>query len=166
MYGNLIMILPYIISCIFRIKNMDINIKLWTDHFARLFMVFSIVFYLYEMVIKYVVDGGDTICQKGFFIHHISSLFIITPLIINHYIPWWANPIGFLHGFCIYFPESKLITYIYAVAIMYFQYSLYQPPCCNLRYYNVIRVAINGIWVFCIYLLIGDCSNFLPLTPD
>lgn len=73
---------------------------------------------------------------------------------------------GFLHGFCIFFPENEEISYVYAVAVMYFHFRLYQSPEKKLKYYGVTRVAINGIWVFCIYLLIGDCSNFLPLSPD
>ncbi len=103
-YGNLVLILPFIISCVFRFKQPDINKKLWTDHFARFFLFFSWAFYIVDMLVKYPVDGGDSICQKSFFIHHVGSLFIMPPLFLNRYIPWWSCPIGFLHGFAIYFP--------------------------------------------------------------
>jgi len=112
-----------------------------------------------------MVDGGELICQKGFFIHHVSSLFVIPPLIFNDYIPWWANPIGFLHGFLIFFPEFEILHYVYAVALMYFHFMLYQKPYADLKYYEFTRWAINGIWIFCLMLLIGDCSNYLPLGP-
>jgi hypothetical protein len=25
---------------------------------------------------------------------------------------------------------------------------------------------LNGVWIFALVLLIGDCSNYLPLGPD
>ena len=104
-YGNLVLIVPFLISCANRIRHPDINQKLWTDHLARVFLIFTVFYYLYDIPVKYIVDGGDTLCQKGFFVHHVASLFIIPPIILNNYIPWWANPIGFLHGFCLLFPE-------------------------------------------------------------
>ncbi len=102
-YGNIVLIAPFVISCVVRFFNTDIKKKLWTDHLSRVMMILTCAFYMYDMPIKYVMDGANTICQKGFFIHHIASLFIIPPLFLNEYIPWWANPIGFLHGFCIWF---------------------------------------------------------------
>jgi len=165
-YGNVVLILPFIISCICRFRNPDINKKLWTDHLSRLFLFLTWLYYIYDIPVKYLVDGGATVCQKGFFIHHVSSLFIMPPLILNHYIPWWANPIGFLHGFCIYYPEFEPLIYIYALALMVFHYGIYQKPFYNLKYYGFLRVFMNGVWIFCIFLLIGDCSNFLPLGAD
>ena len=82
-YGNAVMILPFLIACLNRLFHPHINHKLWTDHLCRVCLTFSVLFYLYETVIKYTVDGGDTICQKGTLIHHISTLFIVSPLIIN-----------------------------------------------------------------------------------
>jgi hypothetical protein len=87
-------------------------------------------------------------------------------LVLNNYIPWWANPIGFLHGFLIFFPSFEALNYIYAVAILYYQYSLYQEPFKNFPFYRSSRLAINGIWIFATFLMIGDCSNFLPVGPD
>lgn len=113
-----------------------------------------------------MIDGGDTICQKSFFIHHIASLFVISPLFLNEYIPWWANPIGFLHGFCIWFPDFEPLNYIYASALMFFHYMMFQKPYRDLKYYWITRITLNGIWIFALMLLIGDCSNFLPLSPD
>jgi hypothetical protein len=43
-------------------------------------------------------------CKKTFLIHHMGSILIIAPLIINRYIPWWVNPIGFMHGFLMAWP--------------------------------------------------------------
>ncbi len=57
-YGNIIMIIPFIVSCIFRFKNPDINKKLWTDHLARFFLLFTVLFYPFDMAIKYPVDKG------------------------------------------------------------------------------------------------------------
>jgi len=165
-YGNAVLIIPFIISFVCRLWQTDINKKLWTDHFARVFLILTWLYYLYDIPIKFIVDGGDTLCQKGFFVHHLSSLFIMPPLFLNSYIPWWAGPIGFLHGFCIYFPEFEPLNYIYASALMIFHYGIYQKPYYDLKYYNLIRIFMNGIWIFAIFLLIGDCSNFLPLWPD
>lgn len=165
-YGNLVLILPFVIACVNRLRHPDIKVKLWTDDLARVFLIFTCLYYVYDMPVKYFVDGGDTICQKGFFIHHVASLFIIPPIILNSYIPWWANPIGFLHGFCLAFPEFEPLNYIYASALMYFHYGIYQEPFRSLKGYWVTRIALNGVWVFTLFLLIGDCSNFLPLGPD
>lgn len=49
---------------------------------------------------------------------------------------------------------------------MYFHYGIYQKPFRDLKYYWVTRISINGVWIFALMLLIGDCSNFLPLAPD
>jgi hypothetical protein len=103
-YGNLVMIPPFVIACIMRFKNPDINKKLWTDHLSRIFLILTVVFYVFDIVVKYYVDGGSTICQKAFFIHHVASLALLPPLFMNEYIPWWVNPVGFLHGICIFFP--------------------------------------------------------------
>lgn len=163
---NVAAIIPFIIACINRYRNPSINTYLFTDHISRFCLALSCVYYVYETVVKYIVDGGDTICQKAVFIHHIASLFIIIPLVINRYIPWWANPVAFLHGFLIYFPNFELLNYVYAAVIFYFQYNIYQKPFDKFPYYSSARIGINGIWVFCVYLLIGDCSNYLPLSPD
>jgi hypothetical protein len=165
-YGNVVMILPFIFSCICRFRNPDLNKKLWTDHIARFFLLLTWFYYIYDIPIKYFVDGGHTICQKGFFIHHVASLFILPPIMFNNYIPWWANPIGFLHGLCIYYPEFEPLNYIYASALMVFHYGIYQKPFLDFKYYGVTRFFMNGVWLFCLFLLIGDCSNFLPLGPD
>jgi hypothetical protein len=165
-YYNLICIVPFVVACINRYRNPEIETHLFTDHVSRIFLLVPCIYYVFETVVKYVVDGGDSICQKAVFIHHIVSLFIILPLVLNRYVPWWANPIGFLHGFLVFFPDFELLNYAYAVAILYFQFSLYQKPFDKFPYYSSTRIAINGIWVFAVYLLIGDCSNFLPLRPD
>ncbi len=163
---NLFAILPFIIACINRYRNPDINTYLFTDHLSRWGMAITCLFYIYDSVVKYMVDGGQTICQKALLIHHISSEFIITPLFINSYIPWWANPIGFLHGFLVYFPDFEMLNYLYAGVLIYFQYNLYQKDFKDFPYYAVTRFAINGIWSFVIFLLIGGCSNYLPVGPD
>ena len=165
-YVNAFLITPFLVACFNRLRQPAFNKHLWTDHLSRLGLIVTVAFYPYEMAVKYAVDGGDSICQKGFFIHHVFSMFIITPLIINDYIPWWVNPIGFLHGFLIFFPEFEALHYVYAVFLFVFQFGLYQTPYRNLRGYWVTRYAINGVWVFCIMLLIDECSNFLPLSPD
>lgn len=46
-YGNLVLILPFVIACIFRFMNPDINKKLWTDHLSRIFLFLSCAFYIY-----------------------------------------------------------------------------------------------------------------------
>ena len=165
-YGNVVLIAPFIIACVFRFFNTDIKKKLWTDELARIFLILTCAYYIYDTPVKYFVDGGDTICLKAFYIHHISSLFIIPPIIFNSYIPWFANPIGFLHGFCIFFPEFEPLNYVYASALMFFHFMIYQKPYADLRGYEFTIWAINGVWVFCLMLLIGDCSNYLPLGPD
>ena len=165
-YGNIVLILPFIIAFFARLLNPDINKKLWTDHLSRVFLFLTWVYYIYDLPIKWTIDGGDGICLKSFYIHHLSSLFIIPPLFLNEYIPWWVNPIGFLHGFCIYYPEFEPLNYIYATALMFFHYKIYQRPYADLKYYWVTRWFINGVWIFALVLLLGDCSNYLPLGPD
>ena len=163
---NVVLILPFMFSCLMRFLNQDINKYLWTDHIARVLLIISWLFYIYDMAVKYPVDGAETICDKAFFIHHGSSLFILPPLIINSYIPWWACPIGFMHGFCIKFPEIEAINYVYAVCLMIFHYGIYQKPYRDLRGYGFLRFFMNFIWIFCLMLLLGNCSNYLPTGPD
>lgn len=165
-YGNIVLILPFIISCVFRFRQRELTKVLATDHLARVFLIFTWIYYMFDMVIKYKVDGGDSICQKSFFIHHVASLFIMPPLFLNRYIPWWACPIGFMHGFCIYFPEFEPLNYAYASVLFIFHYGIYQRPYRDLPYYGFLRYFINFIWVFALMLLLGDCSNFLALGPD
>lgn len=164
-YGNLVLILPFLTACLNRFRHPEISLGLWTDHLARLFLFLTCAFYLYEMPIKYLRDGGESVCQKAFFIHHLSSLFVIPPLFLNSYIPWFVNPIGFLHGFLVFFPEAEALNYLYAGALLYLHFMLYQRPFAEMRGYGVTRWALNGIWVFCLMVLIGDCSNYLPLEP-
>lgn len=162
----MIAIVPFLVAWIWRFLHPQLDKILWTDHIPRFFLTFTCFFYAYDSVNKYILDGGDTICQKGLFLHHISSLLVIVPIVLNRYIPWWANPVAFMHGFCVLYPEAEFLSYIYAVAVMNYHYRIYQHPYRDLKYYNFARVGINGVWVFCIYLLIGDCSNFMPLSPD
>ena len=49
---------------------------------------------------------------------------------------------------------------------MFFHFKIYQKPYSQLPHYGWLRVFMNGVWIFCLMLLIGDCSNFLPLGPD
>lgn len=163
---NVIAIVPFLIACINRFRNPSVETHLLTDHIPRFFLGSSCIYYIYETVVKFAVDGSETICQKAIFIHHIASLFVLIPLILNRYIPWWANPVAFLHGFLVFFPNFEILNYVYALVIFYFQYMIYQKPFDKFPFYTPIRYAINGIWVFAIYLLIGDCSNYLPLGPD
>jgi len=103
-YGNLLMMPLFFISMVCRFRQPSIKKALWTDHLARVCLIFTTVFYVFDIYVKYQIDGGDTICQKSFFVHHFSSLFLLPPLFINSYIPWFVNPVGFLHGICIFFP--------------------------------------------------------------
>jgi hypothetical protein len=43
---------------------------------------------------------------------------------------------------------------------------LYQKPFADIPYYKITRITINGVWVFALFLMIGDCSNYLPTVPD
>ena len=56
------MIPAFLIPCAVRFLNQDIHKNLWTDHIARFFLFASWVFYVYDIVVKYSVDGGETIC--------------------------------------------------------------------------------------------------------
>jgi hypothetical protein len=55
------------------------------------------------------------------------------------------------------------LNYIYAIALIVFHFGIYQHPFKDLKYYWVIRISINEIWMFAIFVLIGNCTNFLPL---
>lgn len=163
---NVFLIVPFIFSCLMRFFNPDVNKPLWTDHIARFLLTVSWVFYIFDMAAKYPIDGAHTICEKAFFIHHGSSLLILPPLILNKYIPWWVSPIGFMHGFCIYYPQYEFINYIYAVCLFIFHYGIYQEPYCKFKGYGITRFFMNFIWIFALMLLLGNCSNYLPTAPD
>ena len=103
-YGNIAMMPLFFIAMVCRFRQPSFKKTLWTDHLSRICMIFTTIFYVFDIYVKYQVDGGDTICQKSFFVHHVSSLFLLPPLFINSYIPWFVGPVGFFHGICIFFP--------------------------------------------------------------
>ena len=102
---NLFVIVPFGIAFIFRFRNPSIATPLWTDHLARLGLTCTMIFYVFDTTIKSYVDGVETVCQKATLIHHAASFFIIGPLVYNSYIPWWVNPVGFVHGYIVYFDD-------------------------------------------------------------
>lgn len=155
----------FLISCFIRFYNQDLKKHLWTDHLSRLFLFVSWAFYIFDMAVKYPVDGAETICEKAFFVHHGASLFIMPPLFLNDHIPWWVGPIGFMHGFNINFPHLEILNYIYALFLMIFHYGIYQEPYRRMWGYNFLRFFINGIWIFALLVLFGNCSNYLPISP-
>jgi hypothetical protein len=104
-YSNAALIIPFTVCCINRLRNPDINKSLWTDHITRTLLIYTWLYYVYDIPVKFAVDGASTICTRTFFIHHFSTLLVLPPIILNTYIPWWVNPIGFLHGFVMLFPD-------------------------------------------------------------
>ena len=163
---NLFFILPFLVSCINRYLHPDINKVLLTDHIARVLLIVCCIFYLFDMIVKYPVDGADSICEKAFFVHHCSSLVLFPILFMNRYIPWWVDTICVMHGFCIYWPESDLIKYSYPAVLFIYHYQIYQQPYCNLRGYKISQFFMNFIWIFCLFVVIGNCSNYLPTGPE
>ena len=59
---NIFFILPFIVACIVRFFNQDVNKNLLTDYPPRILLFMSCIFYVYDMVVKYKVDGAETIC--------------------------------------------------------------------------------------------------------
>lgn len=166
-YGNIIMIAPFLIAGIWRFLNRgshDLKKHLWTDHITRVLLIFTETYYVFDIIVKYQIDGIDRFCDKAFLIHHIGTLMLLPPLFLNRYIPWWVNPIGFMHGFLIAFPRLELLNYLYAVFVFIFQYGLYQSPFKKLKGYGFTRFFINFIWLFALMLLAGGCSNHLDLS--
>jgi hypothetical protein len=160
---NLFVIAPFLIAFVFRLRNQSLSTQLWTDHLARLGLVATLLFYLVDTIVKGYVDGTETICQKALIIHHTASFFIIIPLVINDYIPWWVNPIGFIHGWIVFFDNHVEVQYAYGVVMFYFQYMLYQKPFRDFKGYWVTRIAVNFVWTFILTYKVGECSNFLPV---
>lgn len=166
LWSNLFLIPPFIYACYKRFRNQSFSVSLWTDHLSRFGLAFTLLIYIFDSTIKYIADGDQSICQKTLLIHHIASFFIILPIIMNSYIPWWVNPIGFLHGIIVFFPDLPHFQQIYGFAILYFHFRLYRlniNPEGNLKGYSITRFAINFVWAFIIIYRIGDCSNYLPL---
>lgn len=159
---NLFVIAPFFIAFIFRIRNPSLKEKLWTDHLSRTSLTATLIFYAIDTMVKAYVDGTDSICEKAVTIHHMASFFIIGPLILNEYIPWWVNPVGFIHGYIVFFDDHVKVQYFYAIFMMFFQYMLYQKPYRDLKGYWITRIAINFVWVFILIYRLGDCSNYLP----
>jgi hypothetical protein len=147
------------LACLNRFLHPQINVKLWTDHLARAFLIFGAIFYVAETIVKYHTEGTDSICIKAMYIHHFAGIFVLASLFLNSYIPWWTCPLGFMHGICIAFPESDILNVIYGTALIVFQIGIYRRPYSEMKYYNVLRYFVNFIWVFAIMLYLGDCSN-------
>lgn len=160
---NLFAVVPFVVAFIFRLRNQSMDKNLSTDHLARFGLIITLVFYLVDSLVKGYVDGTESICQKAMLIHHVASFFIIIPLVINSYIPWWVNPIGFIHGWIVFFDDHVEVQYVYGMMMFYFKYMLYQKPYRDLKGYWVTRIAINFVWTFIIIYKMGECSNFLPL---
>lgn len=160
---NLFVILPFFIACVCRYLNVSRSKYLWTDHLSRIGLTITLMFYVIDTAVKSYVDGTDTICQKAVIMHHIASFFIIGPLILNEYIPWWVNPVGFVHGYIVFWDDHVEVQYFYGLVVLFFQYMLYQKPYNDLKYYWVSRIAINYVWAFIIIYRVGECSNFLPI---
>ncbi len=57
-YGNMVMIPPFVVACVMRFKNPDMNKKLWTDNLCRVFLILTVIFYVFDIIVKYFVDGG------------------------------------------------------------------------------------------------------------
>ena len=112
------------------------------------------------------MDGSDSICEKAVIMHHIASYFIIGPLILNKCIPWWVSPVGFIHGWIVYFDDHIWMQYFYGLVVIFFHYMTYQKPYRDMKYYWVTRIAINYVWTFIMIYQVGECSNFLPREPD
>jgi hypothetical protein len=107
-YGNILMIVPFLTSAVIRLYNKgdhDLKRNLWTDHLCRVLLIFTEIFYIFDILVKYRVDGIDHFCEKTFLIHHVGTLFLLPPLFLNRYIPWWVSPVGFMHGFLLAFPQ-------------------------------------------------------------
>lgn len=163
---NLFVILPFFIAFVFRLKNPSTHQKLWTDHLARASLTATLIFYAIDTSVKAYVDGSDSICEKAVIIHHVASFFIIGPLIMNECIPWWVNPVGFIHGYIVFFDDHVEVQSFYGAYMLFFQYMLYQKPYRDFKGYWITRFAINFVWTFILIYKLGDCSNFLPTEKD
>jgi hypothetical protein len=104
-YSNILLIPPFLLACINRIRNPDINTPLWTDHITRALLIYTWLYYAYDIPVKLAVDGADSLCERAFLIHHLATLFVLPPIVLNKYIPWWVHPIGFLHGLVMALPD-------------------------------------------------------------
>ena len=140
--------------------------KLFTDYFARGFLMFGSVFYVLESIVKWQIDGHQTICMKAMYIHHFAGIFVVAALYLNQYVPWFTCPLGFMHGVCIAFPDNDLAIAIYGLSLIVFQVGIYRKPYRNIKYYSIMRYFVNFIWVFAIMLYMGDCSVFMQLYSD
>jgi hypothetical protein len=163
---NLFVILPFLIAFVCRIRNPSFSKPLWTDNLSRLGLALTLIFYAIDTAVKSYVDGTESICQKAVIMHHIASFFIMGPLIINSYVPWWVNPVGFVHGYIVFFDDHVEVQYFYGLVVMFFHCMLYQKPYRELKGYWITRIAINYVWTFILIYKLGECSNFLPIEPD
>ncbi len=152
---NLFVIAPFFIAFIFRLRNSSITSQLPTDHLSRIGLILTLIFYTVDTTVKVYVDGYQSICQKAMIIHHVASFFIMTPLIINYHIPWWVNPVGFIHGYIVFFDDHMEIQYLYGIFMLYFQYMLYQKKYRDMKGYWITRIAINYVWAFMLIYKVG-----------
>lgn len=60
--ANVAMIPCFLFSCVMRFYDQDLHKRLWSDHIARFFLFVSWVFYIFDMAVKYPVDGSETVC--------------------------------------------------------------------------------------------------------
>ncbi len=54
---NLIVIVPFVIAFVARLRNSSFRTKLWTDHLSRLGLTLTLVFYAVDTAVKSYVDG-------------------------------------------------------------------------------------------------------------
>ena len=108
----------FMIACLNRFLNSSLTVKLKTDLFSKFLMLVTIIFYAMDTTVKYLVDGADGICERAFIMHHVAAIIILIPMILHSYVPWWLNPIGFMHGFCVVLPGYLFIHIGYFIAMM------------------------------------------------
>lgn len=64
-YGNILFIVPFLIATVNRMRNKGdhtLTHYLWTDHLCRVILIFTCIFYVFDIVVKYEVDGVDEFC--------------------------------------------------------------------------------------------------------
>ena len=59
---NLLVIVPFFIAFVQRLRNRSMKVTLWTDHLSRIGLTITLAFYAIDTAVKSYVDGTDSVC--------------------------------------------------------------------------------------------------------
>ena len=170
-YSLLVMLLPYNLIWIHKLLHpIDYTIlsdpkrpfkKHKVDIFLSYASVFTVFYYIMDIIFKCLTGDIYTLCGCSFVGHHLISIYFLPKVFRVRYWPWfWLGPAA-IHAFLLAFPHELWLNYVYLASILLFQLGLYQKPWTHLKEYNQLKAGVFSIEIACFFLWLFICKNTL-----